>query len=608
MLRSLPALGLLAAFAPAAFAQVVINEFQYDDQAVDDFEYVELYNAGGVPVDISGWRIVNRDGGSPLYGGAGTDPTHVIPATTILNPGAFYVLGNVAVPNVNQVLPANSLENDNESIELWTAANVLVDSVCYEMGQGAFGNTFPSFPLEGNGLYGDLATGNLTSSIGRIFDGYDTNRNSVDFACSMVCTPGTTNNEANALPLVDNFDSGPLLGTIPAWSRGFINARYIDPTTVDAQNVQAKPASPQGGQAMSMWDNSGGGNAVQLIGAPVADVVLECYAYFWPTMTPLNPVTSPYTVVAGQYNVGDGEYWAVGVRGTVAANANPPDVSGTYYNDIALGVGFRPHSITGLAWLHYRTPTYSRLWLVDLKDGAQAPVSPNPPNLNFTVLGGPIDIVAGVNDGWQRIRLHVQGNVVVANFGGNYGFDDGVRFATTTSTLDPGKIYIAYREAVLSTQAQQPGPHPPNFDALDIHVPTTSKSFFGLGSPLANSVIPQIDANGLPIVGSTGFAIKGSSLVPSGFNYLAISLNPFAPGFQIPSAPPGAFAFLLSIDFEFFLFSDGSGNASQTIPIPPNLAFVGTPFDTQMASFDPGLLAYALPIGITQPMLMTLGN
>ena len=37
--------------------RVVINEFAYDDTSTDNLEFIELYNADTVPVDISGWIV-----------------------------------------------------------------------------------------------------------------------------------------------------------------------------------------------------------------------------------------------------------------------------------------------------------------------------------------------------------------------------------------------------------------------------------------------------------------------------------------------------------------------------------------------------------------------
>src|SRR5437867_13455886 len=43
--------------AGSAAGQVVINELSYDDHDADDDEFIELFNAGSSPVDISGWTI-----------------------------------------------------------------------------------------------------------------------------------------------------------------------------------------------------------------------------------------------------------------------------------------------------------------------------------------------------------------------------------------------------------------------------------------------------------------------------------------------------------------------------------------------------------------------
>ena len=45
-----------------ASAQVVINEFQYDDTGTpDDREFIELYNAGPAAVDLTGWTLGGYD-------------------------------------------------------------------------------------------------------------------------------------------------------------------------------------------------------------------------------------------------------------------------------------------------------------------------------------------------------------------------------------------------------------------------------------------------------------------------------------------------------------------------------------------------------------------
>ncbi|MGA1607558.1 MAG: lamin tail domain-containing protein, partial [Planctomycetota bacterium] len=103
----------VAAAATPAFAQrVVINEFSYDDSSTDDLEFVELYNADSVAVDMSNWVLASQD---PV----GANASFTIPAGTVLAPGAFYVLGSGLVPNVSQIVGVSNIwENSNETLEL----------------------------------------------------------------------------------------------------------------------------------------------------------------------------------------------------------------------------------------------------------------------------------------------------------------------------------------------------------------------------------------------------------------------------------------------------------------------------------------------------------
>src|SRR5688500_15296421 len=87
---------VLACSACSVNAAIVINEFLYDDLvggATDDREFVELYNSGPDPVNIGDWTLT----GSNLA----TGNTTVIPTNTILQPGAFWVIGQTGVPNLN---------------------------------------------------------------------------------------------------------------------------------------------------------------------------------------------------------------------------------------------------------------------------------------------------------------------------------------------------------------------------------------------------------------------------------------------------------------------------------------------------------------------------
>jgi len=612
-----------AAFVPqgpgSSTAPVVINEFCYDDGGTDDREFVELYNRSGSAIDISGWKLVCRDASSPSItpGGTGGDPTFIIPAGTVINPGAFFVVGHApvvptTVPGVSFsitiVPPATTytalMENGpGDTIELWDTANVVIDAVCFEMG----GVVSTGFPLEGPGFYGDYATGDAPfgprSSIARIADGYDSNNNTADFNGLAYPTVGATNVIPAGLPFSNNFDGGVVGSDILGFADGFPPPSHVDPTAISSQNPTAKPASPQGGLAMSFWDVTGGGNAHAAPVGSVADVVVDTYAWFEPTMAPVNPQTAPYLAgnpayIVGTYNAGDGEWWCLGVRGSITGNANPGDVPGNYFSSIALGVGLRYHGVSGICWAHYRTTTYSRLYLVDLRDG---PSNANP--TNFNIIAGPIDIVAGVNDGWQRIRLQVQGNEVVGTFGGTVGADDGARYYGTTTTTNAGGVYFGYREAILYNQ----NCHPSLFDDLQIRTPNTAKSFYGTGSQNSAGLTPGISADGYLTIGANPFVVRGSNMAPFSLSILCLSALPFQAGFPIPGAAPGSNAYMITVDLTFLGFPDPSGATATALAVPVDPAFVGATLGWQQVNLDPGLTT-SLQIAVSGGMDTLIGN
>lgn len=612
-----------AAFAPqgpgASTAPIVINEFLYDDGGTDDWEFVELYNRSPNPVDISGWTLICNDSASPGFGGSGTgaSPAHVVLPGTVLAPGAFYLLGNaLVVPaptlGVSQVMPANGLENGAyDTIELWNgtpyaAGMAMIDAVIYEVGGGTL--PLPPWTIEGQGIYGDLGCGNGPTnycSAGRKMDGWDDDQNQSDFVMGFP-TPGATNLVTTPLPYADNFDLGASGGNIIEWAPGFVSARYIDPTVLDSQNRVVKPASPQGGLAMSIWDTTGGGNSVYLQTAPTSDIVVETYAYFEPPMQPFNPAgyTPLPTVVLDTYNLADGEWWAVGARGTVSPNGNPPNAGG-YFSAIQLGVGTRYHFLTGICWAHFRTPTFSQLYLLDCTGAGPTDIN------GFTVLAGPIDIIPSATDGWQRIRLHLQGNQVVANFGGTYGADDGLRFVATTSNTNISSVYATYREALLFNNNGLAGCHPPAFDAFDVHVPTTQVTTFGTPSPTTSGT-PAIFSSGMPILGTTGWSIGATGMVPFGapnsaFCGLALGFSSFAPGYPIGGAPATFLAYVLPVLTSTIGFADTTGKVSWSMPLPNDSGLLGIPLVSQVVDFDP-FLPNALPIGGSQGMEAVIGH
>ena len=107
---------------------VVINEIHYNPCAIQgedfDYEFLELYNAGDVPMDISGWTLSNA-------------VTFTFPAGSLIEVGEYIIvcanaasyLGNGY--QVFQWISGNSLNNTGETITLSTADPLVVDEVTY---------------------------------------------------------------------------------------------------------------------------------------------------------------------------------------------------------------------------------------------------------------------------------------------------------------------------------------------------------------------------------------------------------------------------------------------------------------------------------------------
>jgi len=480
---------LLGALAPqgpigTSTAPVVINEFQYDDSGVDDREFVELYNRSGAPVDISNWSIGGQDPSGPNL-------AYPIPSGTILAPGAFYVIGpgNGLVPNVDLAVngpgggPTDLWENGQDSIELLDASGTIVDSVVYELHRGAIAGFTP----EGEGFYGDFASLDTNPlSLGRLYDGYDTDDNARDFRMYAV-SPGAANNTTlGGLPYVQNFDALGVSIPVAEMEHTFVPMTTIDPAVIDAFNLTVKPTSPQGGLAAVCWDSAGGGNTARLKHEPVENISIELYAWIEPAFTGTAMGAVPE----------DGEAWGFGVRGMTEWAGDPRDVPGDY-GAIRGGTGApivdQPgHS--GISWYYYRTDQYARVYLVDFNNSGDVN--------DFTILGS-VDIVPGVNDGWQRMRLHVNSTRVHANFGGSYGQDDGVRIVADSPTTGIGGVWFNYREWLLDNSLIGAL----TIDALQI---VESQATWGQIGSSCGGV--GIDTDGLALLGSPNFAIKATNV------------------------------------------------------------------------------------------------
>lgn len=287
------------------FGQVVINELVDDERSAgsgqirpDTREFIELYNSGASPVNISGWTLnVIQLGLAPS---TPTTVTYTIPAAQTIAAGDYYVIAKTGstVPNVdfaaapgfegsatagvlNELLPTDRVvtgppnpvtPTDNFVLELRNGAS-LVDALAVETFRDPERSTLTVEQLAqvGGGYWGQTLSMNsgttnpLPQSLARWRDGRDTNSNGRDFGFIPV-TPGTTNNifpqnAAHTIPDVDAMFPETALDT--DYYASFVVPRVVDPLNPDGVVSQESfPASPQGGNAIMAYDETGGGNVV----------------------------------------------------------------------------------------------------------------------------------------------------------------------------------------------------------------------------------------------------------------------------------------------------------------------------------------------------------
>lgn len=572
-------------------APVVINEFSHDDSGgTDDKDFVELWNRTGAPVDISGWTLQGEEGtAGGVANGAFTFP----PATTIA-PGQYLVVGMSAVPNATLFVTATSppewlgenvagSANAPDGVTLRDAGGAVIDAVVWNY---AIWSAGPPPWLEGSGLWGaaqmidaNLAPEGLLTAQRRE-DGYDDDDNGRDFVY-MRWTPGAPNGSNNTLlPVIsENCDGGVLSTLNSLFAFSFTPLTLFDPAavTVAIGTTRAFPPSPQGGNVARLQDPTGGGNMVTAQTILLGDFLLECYVH----VVPGNP----------QLLSGEGESWSIGVRGTTDPFGHPHDASGSYYTQTALCATSRSPGATGVMWIAYVSAGQTDLWLVDANNGGPG----------LAVLAGPITATTGVNDGWQRLRLRVDGTNLVANFGGTYGADDGQRF-TATVTPGSGTVWMQYRECIVAN-ANMTGLL---VDRVEMYLPfASSVSFAGTASP-TNFGTPNIATAGTPQLGNPAFQITASGMIGGGIGLLALDLGPLLPGVPVPGAPSSVLLYAAPTFVAAVLNTPG-GTTTFAFPVPPINSLAGSAVAAQWFDLDITLPA-ALPVGSSRGCQIILGN
>lgn len=177
--------GAVATFNPPP-GRLVINEVDYDQVSTDTAEYIELYNAGPGPFDLTNVEVRLIQGFS---GGSTTYRTITLP-NVILPPNDFFLIGanaNVVGADLLVNVASNMIQNGSpDAVGLFdNNTNTLLDAVSYE---GASGAPY----TEGTGTTAADSNTTANVSLSRTTDGVDTNNNDADFTLK-TATPGATN-------------------------------------------------------------------------------------------------------------------------------------------------------------------------------------------------------------------------------------------------------------------------------------------------------------------------------------------------------------------------------------------------------------------------------
>lgn len=580
----------LALLAPQNPGDVVINELVYSDTGTDDREFVELYNNTNQTINLSNWVLEAWDGVLP-----DDNPDYTIPPGNSIAPGGFFVMGAPGVPNVNLVLGSpphtNLWEDSNESMTLKDSNGQVIDTLVYEANKGLWiGAQFEGEPIWGN--YDSID--NRETSLARIRDGRDTNNNGLDFYM-MPSTPGTANGSALSVgfPYFANFNALTPESPLTEWASSFVSMHVVDPTAVSTHNPNTIPASPGGGNCVVQWDPAGGGNTTVFLGEVASSISYESWVYFDAT---------PWSAPA------EWEHFSVGF-GTTCSYANTPDPGGTLASLFNPG-DFDANGDTGVSWTYLKSSVIGSeniLYLIDHNDGGWGPGAQSVP----TILGQ-VSILAGVNDGWQRLRLEVSlnptgGNYVIGSFGGTFGCADGVTFQGQVGNLGPALCYVGYRQNDGVSAYIPPSLRP--FTADDILIKSASSAVSLAGAAAStNSGTPTLSVSGPPTIGNAGFTLSGSGLVPSALTTIFIGTPLGPPGFpmQTIGGQPGS-QILVNVVTSIALPTNATGKFSLPLGLMCNPAFLGATISWQ--NFDLDLtLPFRLPFGNSRRLDTKFGN
>ncbi|MEA3286064.1 MAG: lamin tail domain-containing protein [Candidatus Marinimicrobia bacterium] len=155
--------GALNILEAPVYPAIVVNEIMYNAAGDVEYEWIELFNAGDVDIDISGWYMMDDN---PTHGRVG------IPEGTTLAAGDFYTLLNHVevdtfelpfTPDFDVTEGGIGLSNSRDNCIIFNAADVMMTFMHYDDGTPDSGDDFQHAP-EADGTGPTLALIDATAS------------------------------------------------------------------------------------------------------------------------------------------------------------------------------------------------------------------------------------------------------------------------------------------------------------------------------------------------------------------------------------------------------------------------------------------------------------
>jgi hypothetical protein len=241
-------------------APVEINEVQTGTTTTPNQQFVELYNAGTAPANVSGWQLQYT---SASAGRSGTTITTLatLPSGTSIAPGGYYLIGGSGYVSAGTQPPDNlsftqtsttQLSQTGGGIAIADSTGFVVDSLGYGVNvnsgyaisayQRASNEFVQSCPAQSYGVIPTVTDTTLTAlfptssanapsipdgdSLIRLPDGANTGSNCNDFTVTSTPSPGATNVVEPQLTITASSPTMTVGSKVPAITpsySGFVN-------------------------------------------------------------------------------------------------------------------------------------------------------------------------------------------------------------------------------------------------------------------------------------------------------------------------------------------------------------------------------------------------